>query len=182
MGINLKFRVWDNRRKRFISSEERPANAYFCIWSGQWMGCSPAEYRRFNKDLIIQQFTGLKDKNSREIYEGDILQVNYTSGYEILDESGKFVKWSDDEKEFVKNYEVIWYSGDYEINASEYTIGLNGWAAKLLKDARKSTHNEIGKIASLSILPKEVNYGFYGLVATGTEIIGNIFENSELLK
>ena len=175
---DFKFRVWDNQMyypsyKLVTSNGDSMGNP--CLS----MGLDECSY--ISSDAKIQQFTGLKDKNNRDIFEGDIIQTRYTSRYEILDESGNFIKWSDDEKDFKKYYKVIWYCGDYEINCSEYTIGLNGFVAQLEKDTRLSTLVQTGSIKPLSIKPLNSNYGFFGLVTSITEVIGNIFENPELL-
>lgn len=94
------------------------------------------------QNLEIMQYTGLTDKNGKEIYEGDILRVPEL--YETPEMTATaYVNW-----------EVVFMFGSWHLKGPDYTPELG---STTLYDEHHSYDEDF-------------------------EVIGNIYENPELLK
>ena len=133
----IKFRAWGKNSKEFLQDK----NGY---------GLTLKEIQNISDiDLWeFQQFTGLKDKNGKEIYEGDII-------------------------EFTDKWE--WYRGQYAIKML--------FADKEEKEILKKQYDNEPmerRVVELETFDG-INFSKYDLEQGRWEVIGNIYENPELL-
>jgi len=82
----LKFRAWDSENKWMITqgepdNEKLSSFAHHYLWSDENIESGKT---------VIMQSTGLKDKNGKEIFEGDILDIKDPEKLEVKWGNGGF--------------------------------------------------------------------------------------------
>ncbi len=153
----LKFRAWDIDAKRMIHNVivGMARQLKTIVITGyevdfEEIDFEATEYTTNNEKSVYQimQFTGLTDKNDKEIYEGDIVKTTGCSKSRINDK-----------------FEVIFQVGAFQL----LCIGIDDKPIAFITAAVQIKEN-LEFDLNIESLPKYF------------EIIGNIYENPELLK
>ncbi len=134
----IKFRAKNiNDRKLYYS--EVTGNANF--------------WKQIDDGILLdpQQFTGLLDKQNKEIYEGDICRIDSSGAFPPYGENGVAIR------------KVEWWSGQFVFNANRYSymkeddyINFGWWVRSNDHQPKLKQIEVIGDIVSNpELLPKE---------------------------
>ena len=132
----IKFRAWDKKERKmylfdapFVDCEYNRLS-FSCDWNKY--NITYGDLIIDNENLVLMQYTGLKDKNGKEIYEGDLLL------------------------------------GRFDVDKVEDWLWLS------LTEKQKKTGEIIIEVGIPGV--------YQNALPDDIEVIGNIYENSELLK
>lgn len=125
----IKFRAWDEKNKT-MHNVWGLTQISVCLEEDAEF---PPHYQKLSNGFKIMQSTGIKDKNGKEIYEGDVVMLDHWKSSDIFNYSKPFI--------------VSYYEGEINFRQGDYNNFKGSLNGKL-----------------------------------NIEVIGNIYENPELLE
>lgn len=141
MSREIKFRMFRDGRMQGVHTMYSKGSHTDSVTEPQDFAFSDGE--------ILMQFTGLKDKNGKEIYEGDIVRL-------LVGASSK-IGWP---------FQVIFEFGSFQLKSPIYDspIAFISMAVQCIE------HDMCSEFNAIDYVPSQL------------EVIGNIYDNPELLK
>lgn len=160
MNRPIKFRAWDKIKNKWL-------DLYRIVFAtnGAVLAVEDLDGEQYGLHQVeLMQYTCLLDKNGKEIYEGDIVSLN---GNISADNSMGILPngWDFDEDDI---YEVVW------------DAARTGYKLQMNEVPGKEVQEEFGQYAK-AYMQKYLSHARGLLLQGNSEVIGNVFENPELL-
>jgi len=91
MKREIKFRAWDIVKEKMVYKDFWDRNWYGTPYNDK-DGCHTMyELNHIKSVCYIMQYTGLKDKNGKEIYDGDLIEGDHQQIYEVFFNDNKAI-------------------------------------------------------------------------------------------
>ena len=151
----IKFRAWDKRKKKIVFVLSISLESKTIIVTEKYGDKNYYELS-YPRQAILLQYTGEKDKNGKEIYEGDIIRILYSGwGSKHLGTKKQQAMSLEKYKKSISDIGFIeFYQDRYVINFGNCK---DGYPDKVRCSIFEGDHGE-------------------------KKVIGNIYENKDLLK
>lgn len=156
MNREIKFRVWDEDFKKMVLCND----ARFV--DGRLIGMKGVNW---DSKVVPMQFTGLLDKNGKEIYDKDLLKISFTTNPDN--------KWKED------------FEGIYRVDIGLFETTM--YLVKLIKPEMTVSHIHLGAEdywydENKFEIDSEYSSGERTRGHGDVEVIGNIYSNPDLVK